>query len=326
MIKLNKSILRWLKLVLCLIIIMVGLGYCFRLLINNFSISQFQDMDFRWGLLLISIVLAVFHFFGLSISWHALTKVFDCSLPLKQSLPIWSVTFFGRYIPGKVPYLMGRIMAYQSCGANLGSVTFVAILDNLFHIYIGTFVACITLLFLQPLAGFWKIGLLGAVALQSIIILNPHICRFVLSKIAKIKSLKLDESKHNITFIKLLKIFFIYLSSYLPLAFGLFLLVRSFAFIPFDNIGFLIGSMAFGVVFGIIAIITPSGLGVREGFFAWLLRYFVAPELAAIISLAARIWLTTAELLYLLITIIWFMLYYRSLHIFKEISEKYNHS
>ena len=283
-----------------------------------------MGLDIVLDLLLISVVLAVFHFFSLSISWHVLTKIFDCSLPLRQSLPIWSVTYVGRYIPGKVPYLMGRIMAYQSFGANLGSVTFVAILDNLFHIYIGTFVAFITLLFLHPLAFFLKICLFTAVVLQSIIMLNPHICRFVLSKIAKIKSLKLDEFKHNITFNKLLKVFFIYLASYLPLALGLFLLVRSFAFIPFDHIGFLIGSLAFGIVFGIVAIISPSGLCVREGAFAWLIKYFVASELAAIISLASRIWLTIAELLYLLITVTWFIANHQSLSIFKKIKVNHN--
>ena len=323
MLKHNKSILRWLKLVICLIIIIFGLGYCYQLLINNFSQSQLHNISFRWDLLTISIILAALHFFCINMSWHVLTKIFDCALPLKLSLPIWSVTFLGRYIPGKVPYLMGRIMAYQSCGANLGSITIVAILDNLFYIFVGTVVACFTLIFLHPLSGFWKIGLLIGVALQSVIMLNPHICRFVLSKIAKIKSLKLDESKYNVTFNKLLKVFFIYLLSYLPLALGLYLFVRSFAFIPFEHIFFLIGGFAFAIVLGIIAVLTPSGLGVREGSFAWLLRYFVAPELAAIISIAARIWLTVAELLYLLITIIWFMLNYKSLHIFKKISKKY---
>ena len=318
MLKLNKNTIKWLKFILCLSIIFLGLGYCFRLLGKNFSVSQLQNINFNWWWLSISVVFAVLHFCCLSISWHVLTKIFDCSLPLKLSLPIWSVTYIGRYIPGKVPYLMGRIMAYQSHGANLGSITFVAILDNLFHIYIGTFVAFLTLIFLPSLSALCKLCLFVAVVIQSIIILNPHVCKFVLVKIAKIKSLNLDTSNHNITFLKLLKVFFIYLSAYLPLAIGLFVLVRSFAFIPFNYIGYLIGSLAFGIIFGIVAIIAPSGLGVREGAFAWLLKYFVTPELAAVISLLARIWMSISELIYLLIMVIWFLISHQSLSIFKK--------
>ena len=52
---------------------------------------------------------------------------------------------------------------------------------------------------------------------------------------------------------------------------------------------------------GFLSLITPGGLGVREGAMAYLLEYFIPVPLAVIISILARLWITLFEVLAALI-------------------------
>jgi hypothetical protein len=74
-----------------------------------------------------------------------------------------------------------------------------------------------------------------------------------------------------------------------------FLLVRaiypiSLKFLP-GAIGLYNGAWAVGF----LSLITPGGLGIREGAMAFLLKYYLPVPLAVIISILARLWITVFE-------------------------------
>jgi hypothetical protein len=62
-----------------------------------------------------------------------------------------------------------------------------------------------------------------------------------------------------------------------------------------------VGVMPGAWAIGLISIVTPSGLGVREGAMAVFLSHHAPKYHALVISLAARVWWTFAELVCLLV-------------------------
>jgi uncharacterized membrane protein YbhN (UPF0104 family) len=60
---------------------------------------------------------------------------------------------------------------------------------------------------------------------------------------------------------------------------------------------------AFSWVVGFLSIITPAGLGVKEGIFSYFLTFIVPTGIATLVALIVRIWGTIGEILYSLIFI-----------------------
>jgi uncharacterized membrane protein YbhN (UPF0104 family) len=56
------------------------------------------------------------------------------------------------------------------------------------------------------------------------------------------------------------------------------------------------GIFAISGLLGFYSLITPGGLGVREGFQAYLMSMFMPVSIAIFISIFSRIWITLAEI------------------------------
>lgn len=66
--------------------------------------------------------------------------------------------------------------------------------------------------------------------------------------------------------------------------------------------GSLVASYSIAYTIGFLALITPSGFGVREGAFLLLLAPRIDPAVIAVLALAMRVWTTVGELLLALIS------------------------
>jgi hypothetical protein len=100
-----------------------------------------------------------------------------------------------------------------------------------------------------------------------------------------------------VTFLKLAGMTVLYTAAYIPLTLGLYYFAKCFTAIPFSHAPWLAGSLGCALALGILAIIVPSGLGVREGAFTFSLQYFISADIAIVFAIATRILMTIAELL-----------------------------
>lgn len=74
-------------------------------------------------------------------------------------------------------------------------------------------------------------------------------------------------------------------------------LVRAFIPIPASQVVPLMAAWAAAYVIGYLSLLTPSGLGVRESALVLLLGPHLPVPLPAVIAMAARLWMITAEML-----------------------------
>lgn len=312
----KKRLVYLVKLAFGTTVVMLSILYCAHMLLTNWYKIQEHTFSFRADYIGTAIFFTALHFIMLSLGWQALTHAFKCGLPATIGMPVWFITYLGRYIPGKILFVTGRIMAYNSLGTRIGPTTYATILDNIFHIYAACIVGSATLVFVPDLPMFWKLGLCAGTAGLSVILLNPYICNSILKRAARKRQQNLEETHVPVTFLKLAGMTVIYTAAYVPLVLGLYYFSKCFTDIPFSHAPWLAGSLGCALALGILAIVVPSGFGVREGVFTWLLKFFIGADIAVIFAIATRILMTIAELLCTGISAIALMVQHKSLRMF----------
>jgi len=317
----KKKIVSSIKIAFGVVLVTLSIWYCGRMLLSNWHEIQQHPISFRPGFIGPALGCMALHFFILSLGWQALTHTFRCGLPLKTSVPLWFITYLGRYIPGKVLFITGRIMAYTSLGTRLGPTTYATILDNIFHIYAAVVVGAGTLVWVPGLPFLVKVGLVSCAAGLSVIMLNPYLCNYILKKAAVSRGQMVADVHVPVTFPTLICLTLVYLSSYIPLALGLYFFSQCFEHIPFSHSSWLAGCLGCALAGGILAVITPSGLGVREGIFTWLLQFVINPDIAAVFAIATRVMMTVAELLCAGIAMILMFMQHKSLRLITRVSK-----
>ncbi len=102
--------------------------------------------------------------------------------------------------------------------------------------------------------------------------------------------------------------FWLYLSAALTthilVGIGFFFFVYSLADVNLRSVWSLAGIWSFSATSGMVLILAPYGIGVREGLLTWLLQIFVSPGVAILVSLASRLWTICGELLAALLTLV----------------------
>ena len=88
-----------------------------------------------------------------------------------------------------------------------------------------------------------------------------------------------------------------YLVVWLAMGLSFAALARAVTPYPLDVVPYLVASWAAAYVIGYLSLLTPSGLGVREGILALLLTEVFAAPLPTVIAIVARLWMVLAELL-----------------------------
>ena len=108
------------------------------------------------------------------------------------------------------------------------------------------------------------------------------------------------------------KLFFLqlsYVGGMLMLGLSHLFFLLAFTSVPADKYPFIISITAFTYIAGILALVTPGGLGVREGIWYGALRRLTTKPLALIFTFASRIWSIAIETILMLISIVTLILY-----------------
>ena len=87
------------------------------------------------------------------------------------------------------------------------------------------------------------------------------------------------------------------LTTHILAGIGFFFFVYSLTDVSSRSAWGLAGVWSFSATSGLVIMLAPYGIGVREGVLAWLLQIFVSPGVAILVSLASRLWTICSELL-----------------------------
>ncbi len=224
-------------------------------------------------------------------------RFYGKKLPFYQSLILMFLPNIARYIPGKVWFVFG--IAYLAKEWQIDTVSALTV----------TLVTQLMILLSALLSGIIYIGFSGmynlpywiyfVFVLLVILLLQPKILHKLLCYL--LKSIKKDYNLQKIPEMSVKVLLETLVFGMLLWTFiGIGITISGIAF--YNNISMgdfrsIAGAFSTSYFIGYASIITPAGLGIREGAFALLLPNYLSNTQKLVFSVSSRIWMTIAEIL-----------------------------
>ena len=251
------------------------------------TIPRIED----YSALVLSFVLLCFGFVLQGFSWHVILRLKKVPVSFPVAYESFSMTIFGKYIPGKIWVLVGPASyVKKEIGSHGKSYTNFAGQLQIINILVGLLIG---LLSFQEMVSQEKIYIF--LGLMSVVFLAMD--RHLLSKLlGKIKSEKLHAILDNnfLSFWEKLIVMMVTGVRWSAWIVAFALLVYA---LDGKTMGLEIGFFfAFAGVVGVMALFAPGGLGVREGILtAMLVGYGLSVEFATAVAIASRVWFLGGE-------------------------------
>lgn len=294
--KVNKSqILKLCKIVFLIAVAVFLIRYFQR------NITEIRALDFKinWGVFAVSMLFYFAYKITLASFWHYITILDHANIKYGDALVAYLYSILGKYIPGKVFMLAARFPAYDREGVPLRKVTVCFFIENICTLLGAAFLFLISLFFFPNdiLADYRVLTILLVIAF--FICLNPRIINFFLGIVEKLT--KKEDIRIPFTYVQMLKVVGLFIVNWLIVGTGFYMLTCSMYPLPVSELLYAGGIFGLSAIIGILAIFTPSGLGVREGILVFGLSLVMPNEMAVIISIVSRLWATIAELILILL-------------------------
>ena len=280
----------------CLVITLI-LFYLIRVLYKNWLEVSTFDYQFKYHFLFCSFLFLFVFFFLRVYCWKLILAKMNIMFSMRKSVKVSFLSMMGRYLPGKVWMIMGKVYMSGKEGVPrkeaFASVVMEIILEIVASIFFFFFFLFSVLE--QPLLSMKLIYSLAVIMIVGLIVLHPKVFYGVLNTfLYRWKGEKIEKC---MSYWDIIQLFALYNFIVLMQGTAFYLFVNSICYVPLNNLLGLTGSLAVAGVLGTLSFFTPSGLGVREGVLALLLSTYVISPIAVLISLLARLWVTLGEVM-----------------------------
>jgi len=262
-------------------------------------------LDFSPAMLVLSFLLLQLHFVACGMAWKVVAGHTGGRLGLWKAYSIHFLAQVGKYVPGMVWSAIGKFALSRDSGMTKVQTGHALVLETVFIVFGCLFVA-------MPLVSdaALAVGLSGtealllaiAIGLLTLSAVHPAVFGFLVGLAGRVTGKRIEAQR--VPFVEILKTIPVYVSIFLFVGLGFWLLARGFGLeIPFFP-GIFLYPTAFGV--GYLVVLAPGGLGLRELVLVWLVRMAAPgsePGMAELVAVAARIWITLGEGLAFLISL-----------------------
>jgi len=264
-------------------VIALLLFYLFSNLFTNFEELREYTWKFRLASLLFGfVVLVIFNLLAPFIWWKIL-KSLGGNLPFMTTFKIWALSQSGRYIPGKIWGIVGRV--YWAKDIKKIIVLWSAWIETLLVLLSGFILSISLLSFLRIDVKIPHQKTL-VFLLFSLIFLHPKLLAWLVSKFTK--------ERPKLRFVDLVIWFFLYVLLWLGSGLGYFWILGGVSIeADWKNI---VSMFPVSWILGFLAPFAPGGIGVREGVLTFLLTPSIGPGVAALASIIMRIATTLLDL------------------------------
>jgi len=254
------------------------------------------------GYFFVSVMLVLVGFLISVKGWHVIVKTEIPGVLYKDAFVSTGKFIFSKYIPGKLWVIIGKAgylkEKYNKSIFNLSSLSF-------YYQLIVIFSASVTgIIFVYFIDKVWFYALSGVIIILLIFFISLY--KPSLSLISKLlciifkKEIKLPNVSKKLT----LKLFLISFANWIIWSFSFYVFLLSA--LPSESV---VVSMGFlfpvSTAVGIIVIIAPGGIGIREGLLtAGLIFFGLQAKEAVSIAFISRIWFLLGEALFFLVAVL----------------------
>jgi glycosyltransferase 2 family protein len=289
---------------LSLVFILLAVAF-FALYLRGMDYSQIQSLSIDWSKFTIATLLSLgFRFWGVNV-WRSILKDLGSkALPSFAVLSaVYAKAWMGRYIPGTVPYITGKILLATSLGIPKSRLAVASVLEGAAQVVAVTAVSLLLVGFgprSDVLAPRLRLLLLaGALALMAA--LQPSVFnRLLRSAFRTLRGVDpaADLGTNRVT---VLRTFFLYsLGSFISGTAFFFLTLAIAPTVTWRDYFYLVGTYGLAGVVGMVTPFVPSGLGVRDAAQLVLVSAILPKEVALVLAIVARLWSAFVDILFLI--------------------------
>lgn len=274
------------------------------LYLKDLDFSHLSSIEFNWWFIMLAIPFSILSRVFLPYIWVRLIRIYervDDPGEYWQLNYVYAKSWLGRYIPGKVAWIGGKIFFALKRGIGktvLGVTSIVeAVLQLLTALLLG-----VGFLFISGAYANFSIGyilfFLGATVL-GVISITPYIFNRLIKLGYRIAKKKTLDNKYLVKLGDITRIGLLYCCVHALSALPIYFLVRAVGYeLNFVELLYISGAFIFAGAIGTLAFFTPSGLGVREGVTLLFLTNVLPAEISIVIVVLLRLWSIVLDLLY----------------------------
>jgi hypothetical protein len=257
----------------------------------KYNYINLKGIRFNFCYLGLSCILLWMGFVASTLAWHKCLAIHSMPARRLSAIASHGLSVFAKFIPGKVWVVLGRAAKISSDGVSLKTASYASLKEQLVYVWIGLALGIVLLI--------TKNGSIELLLLVALLFIGLTV--FNLSdwfrKLVALVNKKVTKREFNIPKISAKE--FLSLSGSIAIYWGLW----SIGFWLFTKSIVADIPVAVALVFplsvtlGLLAVIVPGGLGVREGFVVLGLSLFDVPvDIATTVSVAARLWFLSGEI------------------------------
>lgn len=288
-------------------------GYAVAALVLFFLVRQLvvswpaigaHTWHWRWPYLLVSLALTQLGYFALARAWRSVLRAIQVPLRLRTAYWVFLVSNLGRYLPGKFWQIAGAAMLGRRIGLSGTDVAASMIVYQFYLIPTGALLVLLGGSLPEPfdtrtfgVLAWAFVGLCAAAALW------PH--RILRAGGGLVRRAGVEPERWRLALRRRVAISVQCAFAWACLGTGFGFFVLSVTPVALAQVPFLARTFVAAYLIGYLALISPGGLGVREGSLAVLLKRSFGAGPASGIALLSRIWITVSELIALVPALVW---------------------
>lgn len=269
--------------------------------------DSLKNVSVNYGLLFIASILSLaFRFWGVFIWKTVLRSLGVLKLPPATTLcNIYAKSWLGRYMPGSVGWIGGKIFFASSHGISKKKLAISTLLEAGTQIVALFSVSVILILasgHAEVISTEVKIIFLVSSVL-ALSLLNPAVFNRITNKIYSAIKRESADGELDINGEAIIKSFAMYAFGGLVSGAAFFLMSKSLLpDISLSLLPYFIGSFNLTGAIGMCIPLLPSGIGVREGLLVALLAPVVSLDYAIVLSVTSRLWSAGVDILFYFIS------------------------
>lgn len=257
----------------------------------RFDYLVVRDINFNYSWLIIATLLLWAGFVMSTQSWRKALSIHGIKVSRRISLVSHGLSIFAKYIPGKVWVILGRASFVSIEKHAIRNTSYISLKEQLIYVWLGLLIGIGPILYYYPLNSFVILVLLLTVFF-TFFLYSKAFHSFVIKVLSRILKKELDVPL--VTFREVAPLILNVLAYWVLWIMAFYFFVLSFE-VPFAFS--IIFSWPLGISLGVLALITPGGIGVREGIMTgFMVLTGMEVEVATTIAVLSRLWFISGEI------------------------------
>jgi len=282
------------------ILLYVSLTFLIYYLIK-FDYLNFRNVAFHPFYLIISFVFLFTGFITGPFAWRDMLAKHKIFISYKDTFVSEGLSIFAKYIPGKIMIVLGSAVYVATKSQSFKFTSLISLKTQLIALWIALFIGIIPLLFIFKESIHLALISFIFIVLIVIVLHSKKLHLFINNVIRRI--IKQELSIPLLTFKESKKTIFYYLVMWLFWSSGFYFFTLSIVMNANFSVIFL---FALASSLGMLAVIIPGGLGIRESIIVFYLHQVGIPiEIATTVSILGRLWYLTGECFFFGLAVIW---------------------